>query len=84
MKDGSRIVDEMAVVNAHPLGARPFTRPDYVQKFQILTDGIITTREANRFLEVVQNLPSLKAGELNQIHVALPAAKLAVSKLGIF
>ena len=84
MKDGSKIVDEMAVANAHPLGAKPWTRPDYIGKFQSMTDGIITTRESNRFLEVVQSLPSLKAGELNQIHVALPAAKLAVAKPGIF
>ena len=26
MQDGSRIVDEIAVANAHPLGARPFGR----------------------------------------------------------
>ena len=84
MKDGSKIVDEMAVANAHPLGANPWTRPDYIGKFRSMTDGIITTREANRFLEIVQNLPSLKAGELSQIHVALPAASLAVAKPGIF
>ncbi len=30
MRDGSRIVDEMAVANAHPLGAKPFARDDYV------------------------------------------------------
>jgi 2-methylcitrate dehydratase len=84
MNDGSRIVDEMAVANAHPLGAKPFARADYIRKFQTLTDGIITTREANRFLEAVQNLPALKAGELSQIHVSVPAERLAVSKPGIF
>ena len=30
------IVDEIAVADAHPLGARPFTRPDYVAKFRRL------------------------------------------------
>jgi 2-methylcitrate dehydratase len=50
-KDGSALEDEMAVANAHPLGAKPFGRDDYIRKFQILTDGIISTREANRFLE---------------------------------
>ena len=27
MKDGSKIVDEMAVANAHTLGATPWQRP---------------------------------------------------------
>ena len=33
MQDGSRIVDELAVANAHPLGAKPFGREDYIRKF---------------------------------------------------
>ena len=84
MGDGSRIEDEMAVANAHPLGARPFTRPDYIRKFQTMTDGIISTRESNRFLEVVQELPRLQAGELHLLNAALPAGALAVGKPGIF
>ncbi len=84
MKDGTKLVDEMAVANAHPLGAKPFAREDYIRKFRILTDGIITTREANRFIEAAQNLASLPAGELHQLNVALPAGQLAESKPGIF
>jgi len=84
MKDGTKLVDEMAVANAHPLGAKPFARADYIRKFRILTDGIITTREANRFIEAVQNLASLPAGELHQLNVALPAGQLVESKPGIF
>lgn len=37
LTDGSTIVDEIAVADAHPLGARPFARADYVGKFRILT-----------------------------------------------
>ena len=84
MKDGTKLVDEMAVAYAHPLGAKPFAREDYIRKFRILTDGIITTREANRFIEAAQNLASLPAGELHQLNVALPAGQLAESKPGIF
>ena len=84
MRDGSRLEDEMAVANAHPLGARPFSRPDYIHKFQTLTNGIISTRESNRFLEVVQDLPRLQAGELHLLNVALPAGTLAEGKPGIF
>jgi 2-methylcitrate dehydratase len=84
MQDGTTLVDEMAVANAHPLGARPFAREDYIRKFRILTEGIILPREANRFLEVVQELPRLPAGELHLLNVALPPGTLAESKPGIF
>jgi 2-methylcitrate dehydratase len=84
MRDGSRLEDELAVANAHPLGARPFGRDDYINKFRILTDGIVTPRESNRFLEAVQELPRLPAGELHQLNVALPAGTLSVGKPGLF
>ena len=84
-KDGSTLVDEMAVANAHSLGAKPFARPDYIRKFETLTDGIITRREANRFLDAAQDLARLPAGELGVLNVSLPAAKLSVSRAkGIF
>jgi 2-methylcitrate dehydratase len=83
-KDGSRLVDELAVANAHPFGARPFGREDYIRKFKMLTDGIITKRESNRFLEAAQNLTKLGAGELGQLNVALPSGQLEISKPGIF
>jgi 2-methylcitrate dehydratase len=84
MRDGSVLVDEMAVANAHPLGARPFGREDYIRKFRSLTDGIVTAREANRFLETVQDVARLPAGELHRLNVALPAGALAEGKPGIF
>jgi 2-methylcitrate dehydratase len=84
MQNGSRIEDELAVANAHPLGAKPFERTDYIRKFQTLTDGIVSTREANRFLEAVQDLPRLAAGELHLLNVAVPAGSLEVGKPGIF
>jgi len=84
MRDGRRIVDELAVANAHPLGAKPFERDDYIRKFTTLTDGMISTREGNRFLEAVQDLARLKAGDLHTLSVALPAGALAVGKPGIF
>lgn len=84
MQDGSRIEDELAVANAHPSGAKPFAREDYVRKFLALTEGIITAREAGRFLETVQALPRLKAGELTAIGAALPSARLEHGKPGIF
>jgi 2-methylcitrate dehydratase len=50
----------------------------------MLTDGIITKRESNRFLEAAQNLTKLGAGELGQLNVALPSGQLEISKPGIF
>jgi 2-methylcitrate dehydratase len=84
LHDGTTLVDEMAVANAHPLGARPFKRPDYINKFRTLTEGIIAEREANRFLEAAQDLPRLKAEYLYLLNVALPAGALVVGPPGIF
>ncbi|MBV9251695.1 MAG: MmgE/PrpD family protein [Acetobacteraceae bacterium] len=84
MKDGARIVDELAMANAHPLGARPFARENYIEKFRTMTEGVISTREANRFLEAAQDLARLPAGELHQLNVALPAGALVAGKPGIF
>jgi 2-methylcitrate dehydratase len=84
LTDGTTLVDEMAMANAHPLGAKPFNRPDYINKFRTLSDGIIAAREADRFLEVAQNLPRLKPKELPLLNIALPAGTLAVGKPGIF
>jgi 2-methylcitrate dehydratase len=84
LEDGEVLEDEIAVANAHPLGARPFERTDYIGKFHELTDGTISTREADRFLEAAQELPRLPAGELHRLNVALPAGRLSVGKSGIF
>ncbi len=84
LKGGETITDELALANAHPLGAKPFGRDDYIRKFQTLTDGLIMPRESARFLEVVQDLPRLGAGELVQLNVAVPATRLQKGKPGIF
>jgi len=83
-KDGTVLVDELGVANAHPNGAKPFGRADYIRKFRTITEGLLSARESNRFIEVVQELPRLKAGELGALNVALPAGGLADSKPGIF
>jgi 2-methylcitrate dehydratase len=84
MKDGSVIEDELAIANAHPLGATPWGRDDYIGKFHVMTDGLITPKEAARFLQAVQSLPELTAGELDQLNVVLPNGALVEAKPGIF
>jgi len=68
-KDGRVITEEMAVANAHPLGAKPFGRKDYIGKFKRLADGIVSEKEQMRFLELAQRLPELSAAELLGINV---------------
>jgi len=85
--DGKKLVDEIAVADAHPLGARPFARANYVHKFKTLTEDLITAEESERFLQAAERLGELKAGELGALNVVLPAGKLSCSvrdKRGIF
>ncbi len=82
LKDGNVIADEMAVANAHTLGATPWKRADYVRKFSTLTEGILDPTEARRFLDVAQRLPALTAAELAGLTIALPTWTLATSERG--
>ncbi len=77
LANGDRIVDEIAVADAHPLGARPFARADYIRKFRTLADGVLTPAEIDRFLGLAERLPELtpaEVGELNVIATGLPVA----------
>jgi 2-methylcitrate dehydratase len=69
LNDGTRIVDEIAVADAHPLGARPFARAQYVQKFRGLASGVLADSEIERFLDVAQRLPGLSAAELPELTI---------------
>jgi 2-methylcitrate dehydratase len=84
MNDGTKHTDEMAVANAHTLGATPWQRADYVRKFRTLTEGIIDAAEAERFLALAARLPELSAEDLLGLTIALPEGTLAVSKPGLF
>jgi len=67
LNDGTVIVDELAVADAHPLGARPFAREQYIGKFRSLADGVIAPAEQDRFLRAAERAPELAAGELDQL-----------------
>src|SRR5699024_12348099 len=69
MKDGTVITDDIAVADAHPLGARPFGREQYINKFSSLAEGVIEEDEIDRFLDAVQRLDELQAGERDQVNV---------------
>jgi 2-methylcitrate dehydratase len=76
LDDGTVIEDEIAVADAHPLGAHPFARPQYVDKFHTLAAGVVDDDEQDRFLAAVADLPDLPAGELHRLNVAIPADRL--------
>ncbi|MUL46148.1 MmgE/PrpD family protein [Mycobacterium sp. CBMA293] len=69
LKSGEVIVDELAVADAHPLGARPFEREQYRNKFTTLADGVIAEAEQQRFLTVVDGLSTVKPGSLDTLNL---------------
>jgi 2-methylcitrate dehydratase len=77
LKDGSKIIDEIAVADAHPLGARPFAREQYIQKFKTLAADVLEASEIDRFLNLVQRLPELTAEEVNGLTIVAKAGVLA-------
>jgi 2-methylcitrate dehydratase len=80
LNNGEKIIDELGVANAHPAGAKPFKRADYIRKFDTLTADIITQAERDRFIKLVENLPQLTAEQLKQLNVQIPLDKLVNNK----
>lgn len=77
LKDGTVLEDELAVADAHPLGAHPFTREQYIGKFRTLAEGLVDEKEQDRFLEAATNTLELGAGDLNQLTVTFSEDVLA-------
>lgn len=71
LRDGTEIVDELAVADAHPLGARPFGRADYINKFRTLAEGVVDEAEQDRFLAVAEATADLAPGELGQLNLVV-------------
>ncbi|MGF3053964.1 MmgE/PrpD family protein [Microbacterium sp. YY-03] len=69
LTDGSTVVDEIAVADAHPLGARPFARADYIRKFRILAEPVLEAAEIERFLDLAERLPELTIDEVRQLNI---------------
>ena len=84
LADGSRIVDEIAVADAHPLGARPFAREQYIAKFRMLAEPVLDPAEIERFLELVQRLPELTADELYGLTITAKPGIITAGPKGLF
>ncbi|WP_413316628.1 MmgE/PrpD family protein [Agrococcus sp. 1P02AA] len=78
LASGEVIEDEISVADAHPAGARPFGRAEYVQKLRTLAQGIVEDAEIDRFLGLVERLPELTAKEVRQLNVLAPAGTIDV------
>lgn len=79
LTDGSVIEDEIAVADAHPLGARPFARADYIRKFRLLAEPVLLPEEIERFLALAQRLPELTAEEVLQLTIVAKPGVLALA-----
>jgi 2-methylcitrate dehydratase len=64
MDDGSVVEDSLAVANAHPQGARPFGRAQYIEKFLTLSEGVVVAGDQQAFLDFAQRLSELRAPQL--------------------
>jgi 2-methylcitrate dehydratase len=87
LTDGTVIEDELAVADAHPAGARPFAREQYVAKFRMLADGVLEQDEQDRFLDTAQRVSELTGEELNGLTFTVSPDKLGEegrSARGIF
>ncbi|WP_340116711.1 MmgE/PrpD family protein [Pelagibius sp. 7325] len=78
-KDGSTLEEEIAVADAHPRGARPFQRDDYVAKFKALTLDLVTPDEAARFLAAADALTEGQNEDLGGITVTLQPERLTLA-----
>ena len=60
-------------------------RKNYINKFLTLTENLLTKKESDRFLKVVQNLKKLKSGQLDKLNIEVKKSKLKRNlKKGIF
>ncbi|WP_345473633.1 MmgE/PrpD family protein [Glutamicibacter ectropisis] len=86
LNDGTIITDEIAVADAHPLGARPFAREQYINKFRTLATGLVDEAEIDRFIAAAENLENLGAGELDQLNIVAAAGviDLEAAPKGLF
>jgi 2-methylcitrate dehydratase len=72
LADGDVLVEEIAVADAHPAGARPFTRPDYVGKLRTLAGRLVPQEETEAFLALAERLPELDAAEVGRLTFTAP------------
>lgn len=76
LASGEVITDELAIADAHPLGARPFERKQYIGKFVELAEGIVTNAEQERFLAAAEGLAGLSGADLRGLNIVVEQSVL--------
>jgi 2-methylcitrate dehydratase len=76
LDDGTVVSDELAVADAHPAGARPFRREQYIAKFRSLAEGVVAPAEQDRFLDLACRLEALDANGVRALNLAAPPGAL--------
>jgi 2-methylcitrate dehydratase len=74
LADGQTLSDELTLADAHPSGARPFSKPNYVHKLETL--GEMATEESlKQLVSASYRIADLHGAELGQLNtVARPGA----------
>ena len=76
LNNGKKVTDSLERADAHPYGARPFKRNNYINKFLNLTKGILDKKESDRFIKIVQKLKKIKSGQLGKLNLVVKKSKL--------
>jgi len=76
LKDGTKVSDEKACANAHPLGSTPWKRPQYIKKLESLTKHLLSDKARAAFLAAVDKLETLDASKLGEMTPEVDMAKL--------
>ena len=85
LKNDKKIIESLNRADAHPYGKKPFKRKNYINKFLTLTKNVITKKESDRFLKVVQNLKKIKPGSLYKLNIVVNKKHIKKNKKkGIF
>ena len=64
MQNGTTFVDEIFVADAHPAGARPFLRENYIQKFESLAAYAMSSNEQAAFIDAAGRVAELTSDKL--------------------
>lgn len=86
MRDGRVVSDDIEVADAHPRGAAPFGREQYLAKFTALASEYAVPAERERFLASCIALRTLPEGHLGELNVSVPPGTLDVAGIvpGLF
>ncbi|MBB2975785.1 2-methylcitrate dehydratase [Microbacterium endophyticum] len=77
LTNGETVIDEIAVADAHPLGARPFARENYIAKFRMLAEPVLEPAEIDRFIALAERLTELTVDEVRELTIVARPGVLA-------